>query len=70
MTTMHRNGTRTLSDDPDEPQGFSPNADAPLADLMRSRTLNEYVAQGYLLGPGRLVRKLVAGGVPLPSLIL
>ena len=67
---MARQETRSLFDEPaDEPEaGASP--DAPLAERMRPRTLEEYVGQGHLVGAGRLVRKLVDGGGPLPSLIL
>ncbi len=54
----------------DEPEGPTvPNPDAPLADRMRPRTLTEFVGQAHLVGEGRLVRKLVDAGGPLPSLI-
>src|SRR5262245_22688038 len=32
---------------------------APLADRMRPRTLDEFVGQGHLLGPGRILRRLI-----------
>jgi putative ATPase len=67
---MSREGTRGLFDEPDEPAEPPPGPDAPLAERMRPRTLEEYVGQGHLLGQGRLIRKLVEGGGPLPSLIL
>ena len=71
---MVRQEPRSLFDDPDDEPGVGqPEAvalDAPLAERMRPRTLDEYAGQGHLLGPGRLVRKLVEGGGPLPSLIL
>ena len=71
---MVRQEPRSLFDDPDDELGVGqPEAvapDAPLAERMRPRTLDEYAGQGHLLGPGRLVRKLVEGGGPLPSLIL
>ena len=58
----------------EEPEDAEPvagsHADAPLAERMRPRTLEEYVGQTHLVGAGRLVRKLVDGGGPLPSLIL
>ena len=67
---MSGEGMRGLfDDDADEPAG-PPGPDAPLAERMRPRTLDEYVGQGHLVGEGRLVRKLVAGGGSLPSLIL
>jgi len=42
---------------------------APLAERMRPRSLDDIVGQQHLVGPGRLVRDMVAGG-PLRSLIL
>ena len=66
---MSRQETRSLFDEPEEvPE--TPGPDAPLAERMRPRSLEEFVGQGHLLGEGRLVRKLVDGGGPLPSLIL
>jgi putative ATPase len=67
---MSREGTRSLFDEPDELPEPPPGPDAPLAERMRPRSLEDYVGQGHLLGQGRLVRKLVEGGGPLPSLIL
>src|SRR6266568_716315 len=42
---------------------------APLAERMRPRTLDEYVGQTRLLGPGRLLKQ-ISEGQTLPSLIL
>ena len=42
---------------------------APLAERMRPRTLEEYVGQQRLLGPGRLLKQITERKV-LPSLIL
>ena len=67
---MSRHETRSLFNEPDEPPEPPPGPDAPLAERMRPRTLEEFVGQGHLLGRGRLVRKLVEAGGPLPSLIL
>ncbi len=68
---MAREAMRGLFDEPDEAEGPGEVAgDAPLAERMRPRSLDEFVGQGHLLGPGRLVRKLVEGNAPLPSLIL
>lgn len=67
---MPREGTRSLFDEPDELPEPSAGPDAPLAERMRPRSLDEYVGQGHLLGQGRLIRKLVEGNGPLPSLIL
>ncbi len=70
---MAKQETRTLfgfdETDDREPEP-EVSADSPLAERMRPRTLGEYVGQGHLLGQGRLIRKLVEGGGPLPSLIL
>ena len=66
---MARNEERSLFGGLDDPEPeVAP--DAPLAERMRPRSLEEYVGQGHLLGPGRLIRKLVEGGGPLPSMIL
>ncbi len=66
---MSRQETRSLFDEPDEAPE-PPGPDAPLAERMRPRSLEEYVGQAHLVGEGRLVRKLVDGGGPLPSMIL
>src|SRR5512135_2641504 len=61
--------TRSLFGAPDErPDEAGP--DAPLAERMRPRTLEEFIGQGHLVSEGRLVRRLVEGGGPLPSLVL
>ncbi len=70
---MARQETRSLfgPEESDEAELDSiATADAPLAERMRPKSLEEYVGQGHLIGEGRLVRKLVEGGGPLPSLIL
>ena len=67
---MARHAARSLFEPPDDPPEPPPGPDAPLAERMRPRSLDEYVGQGHLLGVGRLVRKLVDGGGALPSLIL
>jgi len=72
---MARESTGSLFGRTDEPawadEAAAPgaSADAPLAERMRPRSLDEYVGQQHLVGPGRLVRRLVEGGGPLPSLI-
>ena len=43
---------------------------APLPERMRPRALNEFVGQEHLVGEGRVLRRLIEGGVSLPSLIL
>src|SRR5262245_29118292 len=42
---------------------------APLAERIRPRTLDEFVGQRHLLGPGRVLRDLIEGG-QIESLIL
>ncbi|HEX6751914.1 MAG TPA: AAA family ATPase, partial [Longimicrobium sp.] len=53
----------------DEPSSPSPAADAPLAERMRPRSLDEIVGQQALVGPEGTLRKLLAAG-HLPNLIL
>jgi putative ATPase len=71
---MARESTGQLFDDPDEnaPEAGAMRvaADAPLAERMRPRTLDEFVGQEDLVGEGRLIRGLIQTGGPLPSLIL
>ena len=65
---MDRWNSRSLfSEDPPEPPA---NDDAPLAERMRPRSLSEFVGQTHLVGEGRILRRLLAGGGALPSLIL
>src|SRR5687767_10347567 len=56
-----------------EPEGVpsfdTDDPNAPLAARMRPRTLDEYVGQEHLLGPGKLLRRLIEAG-QLPSIIL
>src|ERR671920_2383167 len=46
------------------------DADAPLAERMRPRTLEEFAGQQHLVGEGRVLRRVIEGGGLLPSLIL
>jgi putative ATPase len=79
---MAKRGGRDLFDEPDlfghEPgkdqeSGDFPDqtdaASAPLAERMRPRTLDDYVGQEHLIGPGKALRRVVEGRGPLPSLI-
>ena len=50
-------------------QGKPRTESPPLADRMRPRTLEEFVGQGHLLSPGKLLRELANAG-ELRSLIL
>jgi putative ATPase len=61
--------TRSLfGDDPGE-KDAAPLSGTPLAERMRPRTLEEYVGQEQLVGPGQPLRKAIDGGA-LHSLIL
>src|SRR5258706_1313660 len=44
-------------------------ADAPLAERMRPRTLDEFEGQEHLLGPGGPLGPVLASGAKLPSCI-
>ena len=56
--------------DEPEPLDAEVPGDAPLAERMRPRTLEEFVGQQHLIGPGRWLRRVVEAEGPLPSLIL
>ena len=60
-----------FGDDPPRPRDrpAAPAPDAPLAERMRPRTLDEIVGQPHLAGPDGTLRKLLAAG-HLPNLIL
>jgi putative ATPase len=54
-----------------EPEGvpdFHDQPGAPLAARMRPRTLDEYVGQEHIVGPGKILRRLIEAG-QLPSII-
>ncbi len=53
----------------DAGRGKEPGSPAPLADRMRPATLDEFVGQQHLLGPGKLLREMAHAG-ELRSLIL
>src|SRR5689334_13237673 len=53
---------------PPEPEFDGPDPNAPLAARMRPRTLDEYVGQEHLVGPRRILRRLIEAG-QLPSMI-
>lgn len=58
-----------FDDAPSPPAPLEPPADAPLADRMRPRTLEEYAGQRHLLGPGKMLRLAIERG-DVPSMIL
>ena len=35
---------------------------APLAERMRPRTLEDYIGQQHLVGPGAVIRRMIDGG--------
>jgi putative ATPase len=53
----------------DEPNEGAVSASAPLAARMRPRTLEEFVGQEHILGPGKLLRRAIEAD-RLPSVIL
>ncbi len=67
---MARDETRSLFGEAEATAPDDAWSDAPLAERMRPRALAEFVGQGHLVGEGRLVRRLIEEGGPLPSLIL
>ena len=54
---------------PRAPAAAAISARAPLAERMRPRTIDEFVGQEHLLGPGRVLREMLEGG-QVESLIL
>ncbi|HYR96580.1 MAG TPA: replication-associated recombination protein A [Candidatus Binatus sp.] len=54
---------------PRAPAAPAASARAPLAERMRPHTIDEFVGQEHLLGPGRVLREMIEGG-QVESLIL
>ena len=67
---MARNETKSLFGEETPASEDDAWSDSPLAERMRPRELAEFVGQAHLVGEGRLVRRLIEEGGPLPSLIL
>jgi putative ATPase len=68
---MSRERTGSLFDDEDEPAAPARIApDAPLAERMRPRTLDEFVGQSNLVGEKSLLGSALRGGATFSSLIL
>src|ERR1043166_3887265 len=68
---MDRSISRSLfGDDVPETTPTTTLEGTPLAERMRPRSLAEFVGQAHLVGEGRILRRLLAGGGALPSLIL
>jgi putative ATPase len=66
---MDRWNSRSLFSDENQDVAL-PLEGTPLAERMRPRSLAEFVGQTHLVGEGRILRRLLAGGGALPSLIL
>jgi putative ATPase len=66
---MERWNSRSLFGD-ESPEAAPSAEGTPLAERMRPRSLPEFVGQTHLVGEGRILRRLLAGGGALPSLIL
>jgi putative ATPase len=66
---MARESTGSLFDEPEE-EPAPAGADAPLAERMRPRGLEEYVGQEQLVGESTLLGRALRRGGKLPSLIL
>jgi putative ATPase len=64
------NSGSLFSDEPTETTAGATQEGIPLAERMRPRSLAEFVGQTHLVGEGRILRRLLAGGGALPSLIL
>jgi putative ATPase len=67
MARCHnRQRVEQLFDTGDEPRGQTrvPTADQPLAARMRPRTLDEFIGQDHLLGPGSALRAAIEEGRP------
>jgi putative ATPase len=69
ITTVKPNSP-TLFAPPEEPAFEPASTDAPLAERLRPRTLEEFVGQRHLVGEDRLIGRLMSGTGKLPSLIL
>jgi putative ATPase len=66
---MPRPTPQNLFEEPLAPDALSRIA-APLAERMRPRALDDFLGQEQLVGPGRVLRRLLESGGTLPSLIL
>ena len=62
-------GTGSLFPEPEPAREAAPRPDAPLADRVRPRTLDEVVGQDDVLGPGKPLRRAIEQD-QLRSLIL
>jgi putative ATPase len=67
---MPRESTGQLFDEPEDDSALPGSAEAPLADRMRPRTLEEFVGQAAIVGEGSLLARALRQETRLPSLIL
>ncbi|HEV3163895.1 MAG TPA: replication-associated recombination protein A [Isosphaeraceae bacterium] len=67
---MPHDAPRDLFGDLERESEPVPADDAPLAERMRPRSLDEFVGQAHLVGAGSVLRRIMEGGRKLPSLIL
>ena len=65
---MQKNLFEMQPDDPSDSGLSDPSPDAPLAEKMRPRTLEEFEGQEHLLGPGKVLTRSIAGD-EIPSMI-
>src|SRR5690349_14703200 len=68
--SMDRWNSPSLFSEDAAAENAAPAEGVPLAERMRPRSLSEFVGQTHLVGEGRILRRLLAGGGALPSLIL
>ena len=66
---MARLRQATLGEDPGSAAAAAAAASAPLASRMRPRTLDEFVGQDHLVGPGKMLRAMIERD-EIPSMIL
>jgi putative ATPase len=69
MSSLFDSDAGDRAGDPSAPDDGTPLPGAPLADRMRPRTLDEYVGQQHIVGPGRPLRRALESKA-LHSLIL
>jgi putative ATPase len=71
MPTPRETTGHLFDDEPPPRSGFpAADRDAPLAERMRPRDLDEFVGQGQVVGAGTLLRRLIEKASALPSMIL
>src|ERR1051325_4429084 len=56
---LKRERAEGLFEEPDQQPLFDASGDRPLADRMRPRTLDDFVGQEKIIGPGRALRRMI-----------